>query len=231
MKTIGLLGGMSWHSSADYYRLINEQVAARLGGHHSARVLLASLDFEEVRDFQRRDAWDEAAEYLALAGRKLQEGGAELLVMCTNLMHRVAPQIEAAVDIPFLHIADAVGKRVAADGHAHVGLLGARWVMEETFYTDRLRDRYGVEVSVPNAAGRALVDRVIFDELTLGRIEDASRTSFVGIIEGLEAAGAQAVVLACTELELLVGESDSPIPVIDSTRTHATAAVDAALMQ
>lgn len=229
MKTIGLLGGMSWYSSADYYRLINEQVNTRLGGHRSAQCLLASLDFEQVRNMQRRNAWDEAGAYLAAAARRLQDGGADFVVLCTNLMHKAAPDIEAALDIPFLHIADAVGAQIANAGHTRVGLLGTRWVMEETFYRDRLQDRYGVEVVVPDAAGRELVDRVIFDELTLGRVEDASRADYVAIIEQLAADGAQAIVLACTEIELLIGENDSPIPLIDSTYSYATAAVDAAL--
>lgn len=229
MKTIGLLGGMSWHSSADYYRLVNEEVATRLGGHHSAQCLLASLDFEEVRDLQRREAWDEAGALLAAAARGLQDGGADFVVLCTNLMHKAAPEIEAVLDIAFLHIADAVGAQAVAAGHTRVGLLGTRWVMEETFYSDRLRSAYGVEVVVPDAAGRELVDRVIFDELTLGRVEDASRAAYVAVIEQLAAAGAQAVVLACTEIELLIGAKDSPIPVIDSTYAHAMAAVDASL--
>lgn len=231
MKTIGLLGGMSWHSSADYYRLINEEVARRLGGHHSARCLLTSLDFEEVRDLQRRDAWDEAAETLATAARRLQAGGADLVVLCTNLMHKAAPEIEAALDVPFLHIADAVGAQATAAGHARVGLLGTRWVMEETFYRDRLHSGWGIDVVVPDDAGRALVDRVIFDELTLGRIEDRSRSDYVAIIESLAADGAQAVVLACTEIELLISQEDSPIPVLDSTAAHASAAVTAALAE
>lgn len=228
MKTIGLLGGMSWHSSANYYRLVNEQVAARLGGHRSARCLLASLDFEPVRDMQRRGAWDEAGTHLADAARGLQDGGADFVLLCTNLMHKAAPDIEATLDIPFLHIADAVGARLAAAGHTKVGLLGARWVMEETFYSDRL-GRYGVDVVVPDAAGREVVDRVIFDELTLGRVEDTSRTAYVAIIDQLVTDGAQAIVLACTEIAQLIGDADSPVPVIDSTYTHATAAVEAAL--
>lgn len=229
MKTIGLLGGMSWHSSADYYRLINEQVADRLGGHRSAECLLASLDFEQVRDMQRRDAWDEASAHLVAAALRVQAGGADLVVLCTNLMHKAAPDIEAALDIPFLHIADAVGARLAAGGHTRVGLLGARWVMEEPFYRERLRTGYGADVLVPDVAGRELVDRVIFEELTLGRVEATSRAHYVDVIEKLAERGATAVVLACTEIELLISDGDSPIPVIDSTRAHAVAAVDAAL--
>lgn len=229
MKTIGLLGGMSWYSSADYYRLINEEVAARLGGHRSARCVLASVDFEQVRDLQRRDAWDEAGEFLAEQARRLQAAGADLVLLCTNLMHKAAPQIEAALDIPFLHIADAVGAQLTAGGFTQVGLLGTRWVMEEDFYRDRLRDGFGVEVLVPGAGDRTMIDRVIFDELTVGRVEDASRAGYIRVIEQLAADGAQAIVLACTEIELLIGEQDSPLPVIDSTRSHALAAVDAAL--
>lgn len=230
MKTIGLLGGMSWHSTADYYRLINEQVAQRLGGHHSAKCLVVSLDFEEVRAFQVRDAWDEAGEYLAGAAQQLEAGGADMVLLCTNLMHKAAAQIEAAISIPFLHIADAVGAQAVAAGHSRVGMLGARWVMEETFYKDRLQDRWGIEVIVPDEAGRALVDRVIFDELTVGLVENQSREGFVGIIEGLAADGAQAVLLSCTEIELLIKQEHSPIPVIDSTQSHASAAVAEALL-
>lgn len=229
MKTIGMLGGMSWHSSADYYRLVNEEVAKRLGGHRSAQCLLISVDFERVRDLQRRDAWDEAGEFLAAEALKLQRAGADLVVLCTNLMHKGAPAIQAALDIPFLHIADAVGARAAAGGFGRVGLLGTRWVMEETFYSDRLRERFGVEVVIPNADLREMINRVIFDELTVGVINDASRAAYVAVIQQLKEDGAQAVVLACTEIELLIGDKDSPIPVIDSTRAHALAAVDAAL--
>lgn len=229
MKTIGLLGGMSWYSSADYYRLINEEVAARLGGHRSARCVLASVDFEQVRDLQRRDAWDEAGEFLAEQARRLQAAGADLVVLCTNLMHKAAPQIEAALDIPFLHIADAVGARLTVGGFTRVGLLGTRWVMEEAFYRDRLRDGFDVQVVVPDADDRAMIDRVIFDELTVGQVLDTSRAGYVRVIEQLAADGAQAIVLACTEIELLIGEQDSPLPVVDSTRVHAMAAVDAAL--
>lgn len=221
---------MSWHSTANYYRLINEQVAERIGGHHSALCLVASLDFAEVREFQRRDAWDEAGDHLASAAKRLEAGGADMVLLCANLMHKVAPQIEAAIDIPFLHIADAVGAQAFAEGHTKVGLLGARWVMEETFYRDRLQDRWGIDVVIPDEAGRAMVDRVIFDELTVGRVEDASREAFVTIIEGLAAQGAQAVLLSCTEIELLIKQSDSPIPVIDSMLAHASAAVAAAVV-
>lgn len=229
MKTIGLLGGMSWHSTADYYRIINEQIATRRGGHHSAQIVMVSLDFEEIRDLQRRDAWDEAGACLVAAGTRLQEAGADLIVLCTNLMHKVAGDLETGLQTPLLHIADAVGNRLTTEGHRTVGLLGTRPVMEETFYRDRLRQQHGVEVLTPDRIGRELVDRVIFDELTVGTINEASRAAYIDIIDGLAAQGAEAIVLGCTEIELLITDTDSPIPVVDSTHTHAVAAAEAAL--
>lgn len=229
VKTIGMLGGMSWHSSASYYDLVNREIASRLGGHHSAQCVMASVDFEQVRDLQRRDAWDEAGELLAARALGLQRAGADFVLICTNLMHKTAPAVEAALDVPLLHIADAVGEQASAAGHRRLGILGARWVMEETFYGDRLRERFGIEAVVPEAADRTLVDRVIFDELTQGRFEPASRDAYVRVIERLAAAGADSVVLACTEIGLLIGEDDSPLPLIDSTRAHALAAVERSL--
>lgn len=228
MRTIGLLGGMSWDSSATYYREINTEVRRRLGGHHCARLVLASLDFAEVRELQLRGDWAGAGALLADGARRLQAAGADLVVLATNLMHKVAPAIESAVDVPLLHIADAVGARAQALGATRVALLGARWVMEEDFYADRLA-RWGVEVLVPDAADRAEIDRVIFDELTRGVLADPSRAAYVDVVTRLAACGAQAVVLACTEIGLLIGPDDVPLPVIDSALVHALAAVDAAV--
>jgi aspartate racemase len=228
MRTIGLLGGMSWDSSATYYRVINEEVRRRLGGHHCARVVMVSLDFAEVRALQLRSDWTGAGELLAEATRRLGAAGADVVVLCTNLMHKVASAMEAAVELPMLHIADAVGARARSLGVTRVGLLGARWVMEEDFYAERLA-RWGVQVIVPDAVDRKEVDRVIFDELTRSVIEDRSRAAYSDIVGRLAARGAQAVVLGCTEIGLLLGPDESPVPLIDSAHVHALAAVDTAL--
>jgi aspartate racemase len=228
MQTIGLIGGMSWHSTLEYYRVINERVAAVRGGHASARIALQSLDFQEVRECQTRGDWDRAATLLADAGRRCEASGAEVVLICTNLMHRVADDVEAALDVPLLHIADAIADRVSTQGWSRVGVLGTSWVMEEDFYVGRL-GRAGLGVEVPDPDGRAEIDRVIFEELTLGRVEDASREAFVAIIERLHQAGAEAVVLACTEIAMLVGPDDSPLPLLDSMQIHAEAAADVAL--
>jgi len=228
METLGLIGGMSWHSTATYYRLINEAVAAEHGGHASARIALQSLDFAEVRACQLAGDWDRAAGLLAEAGRRCVAGGASTVAICTNLMHKVAPQVEAALDVPLLHIGDAVGAEAGRHGWRTLGILGTRWVMEEDFYAERLA-RHGVATVVPGAAERGLVDTVVFDELTQGVIREASREAYVDVIRGLAAQGADAVVLACTEIGLLVGLEDSPLPLIDSAEAHARALADVAL--
>jgi aspartate racemase len=228
MKTIGLIGGMSWHSTLEYYRVVNELVAERRGGHASAKVTLESLDFAEIRDCQVRDDWAGAGQLLAEAGQRCEQAGAGLVLICSNLMHRVADDVQAAIDIPLLHIADAIAHRARETGRSRLGVLGTRWVMEEDFYVGRLA-RAGLNVDVPDRAARDEVDRIIFDELTLGRVEERSRATYAGVIEGLRDAGSQAVLLACTELMLLVPPEGSPLPVLDSMRTHAEAAVAAAL--
>jgi aspartate racemase len=228
MRKIGLIGGMSWHSTIEYYRMINEEVSARLGGHHSARIVLESVDFDEVRALQLAEDWDGAGRLLADAGCRLDAAGVDTVLICTNLMHKVAPAVEAAVDVPPLHIADAVAGEARAQDADTVGLLGAAWVMRERFYADRLA-RHAIGTVTPAEPDRELVDRVIFDELTQGRVRDESRADYVRIIEQLAEAGAQAVVLACTEIGLLVGPEDSPIPVIDSAHAHARAAAAFAL--
>ena len=228
MQTIGLIGGMSWYSTLEYYRVINELVQERRGGHASALVSLQSLDFAEVRALQQRDDWAGAATMLADAGRRCEAAGADVVLICTNLMHKVADDVQAAIDVPLLHIADAIADRARQEGWSRLGVLGARWVMEEDFYVGRLA-RAGLTVDVPGPDDRTEVDRVIFDELTQGRVEEASRASYAAIIGRLQAAGSEAVVLGCTEIELLVRAEDSPIPVLDSMRTHAEAAVDIAL--
>ena len=228
MLTIGLVGGMSWHSTATYYRLINEQVSARLGGHASARISLQSLDFAEVRDCQLRGDWAGSAALLADAARRCEAGGADLVGLCTNLMHKNFDALEAAVSVPAVHIADAVAAVAQREGWTTLGLLGARWVMEETFYAERLAE-HGIGVVVPDDAGRELVDRVIFDEITQGVFRDESRTAYLDVMRDLQARGADAVVLACTEIGLLVGPDDAPMPTVDSAVAHVDLLVELAL--
>ncbi|WP_308128076.1 aspartate/glutamate racemase family protein [Modestobacter italicus] len=227
-RVIGMLGGMSWESSAEYYRLANELVRERLGGLHSARCILASLDFAEVERLQVAGEWAEAGELLADAARGLEAAGADLLVLCTNTMHKVADQVQAAVDIPLLHLADATAAAVTAAGIDTVGLLGTAFTMEQDFYRDRLAG-HGLRVLVPPADDRALVHRVIYEELCLGVVREESREAYRQVIRRLVDAGAQGVVLGCTEIELLIGSDDSPVPVFPTTRLHVQAAVTAAL--
>ncbi len=228
MRTIGLLGGMSWESSAEYYRIANQLVAARLGGLHSARLLLASVDFADVEALQRDGRWEQAGDELAAVARSLQAGGAELLLLCTNTMHIVADAVAAAVDIPLLHIADVAADAVRAAGLTRVGLLGTAFTMEQPFYRDRLT-AHGLDVLVPDAPDRALVHGVIFDELCRGIVREESRSAYRDVLARLAAAGAQGVVLGCTEIELLVGPSDSPVPQFPTARLHIEAAVQQAL--
>ena len=229
MKTIGLIGGMSWESTVPYYRQVNEGIKARLGGLHSAKVVLYSVDFHEIEQLQRDGDWDAAGELLAEAARRLQSAGADLLVLCTNTMHKVAPQMEAAVAIPLLHIADATAAAITSAGHRTVGLLGTRFTMEQDFYRQRLQDRHGLNVLVPEAEDRTLVHDVIYDELCRGMIRDASRDAYRRIMDDLVSRGAEAIILGCTEIGLLVGEQDARVPLFDTTALHANAAVEAAL--
>jgi aspartate racemase len=224
MKTIGLIGGMSWESTVPYYRLVNETVAKRLGGLHSAKVLLASVDFAEVEAMQRGGDWAAAGQLLADSARALERAGADFLVVCTNTMHKVADAIEGAVRIPLLHIADATAAEVKALGLRRVGLLGTRFTMEQDFYKARLQGRHGIEAIVPAEADREVVHRVIYDELCLGKVLEPSRKEYRRIIRGLVEAGAEGIVLACTEIPMLVGPEDSPVPVFDTTAIHARAA-------
>jgi len=226
VKRLGLLGGMSWESTLTYYRLINEGVRDRLGGLHSAELVLYSVDFEPIERLQRAGQWDAAGVTLATAARALERAGAEVLVLCTNTMHKVAETIEAAIDIPLLHIADATGAAVAGAGHTTVGLLGTRFTMAEEFYRGRLAAQFGLRVLVPGESERDLVDRVIFDELCMGRVLDASRGRYRDIMAALADRGAQAMILGCTEISLLVGSDDSPVPLFDTTALHAAAAVE-----
>ena len=229
MKIIGLIGGMSWESSAVYYRLINEAVTQRLGGLHSAEMLLWSVDFEPHEQMQRAGDWDAAGAPLVEIARRLEGAGAEVLILCTNTMHKVAPAIEAAVEVPFLHIADATGEAIRREGMGRVGLLGTAFTMEQDFYRGRLAERHGVEVLIPEAADRRIVHDVIYDELCRGRIEDASRAEYVRIIGQMQRDGAEGVILGCTEIPMLIRPEDSPIPVFDTTDIHAQKAVQYAL--
>lgn len=228
MRLLGLLGGMSWESTLPYYRRINERVRERLGGLHSAELLLYSVDFAAVEALQHRGDWDAAGRLLADAAQALQRAGAQALVICTNTMHRVLPQIEPGLSIPVLHIADATAARIRAVGFTKVGLLGTRFTMEQEFYRGRLA-RHGLDVLVPDEAQRALVHRVIYEELCQGRCLPQSRAAYRAVIAGLVAAGAEAVILGCTEIGLLVDAGDSAVPLFDTTAIHAEHAADWAL--
>jgi aspartate racemase len=223
-----MLGGMSWESSAEYYRLANEMVRDRLGGLHSARLVLASVDFADIEHLQVTGQWERAGEVLAGVARQLEAAGAELLVLCTNTMHKVADQIQAAVPVPLVHLADATAAAVRRAGMTTVGLLGTAFTMEQPFYRDRLTG-HGLTVLVPPARDRAEVHRIIYEELCLGELRETSRQVYRDVISRLAQAGAQGVILGCTEIELLVGPEDSPVPVFPTTRLHVEAAVDRAL--
>jgi amino-acid racemase len=223
-RVIGLIGGLSWESSAEYYRLINRAVQRRLGGVHSARCLMWSFDFADVEALQHAGRWDEAAALMVDAALRLHRGGAELLVICSNTMHAMAEAVERAAGIKLLHIADPTGAAIRAAGFARVGLLGTAFTMEQDFYRRRLEDRFGLEVLVPEAEDRATVHRLIYEELVVGRIEPASRAAYVGVMERLAARGAQAIILGCTEIMLLVRAEDAAVPLFDTTTLHAEAA-------
>ncbi len=231
MKVIGLLGGMSWNSSLEYYRIINELVAAKLGGFHSAHIVLYSLDFAEIEHAQREARWDDAATILVKAGTALKQAGADFLVICTNTMHKVADIVAERTDLPILHIGDAVGSAITERGLHKVGLLGTRFVMEEQFYRDRLQRRFGITVLVPGEEEQAMVHRIIYDELCHGEIRGSSRQTCLEIIERLTGRSAEGIVLGCTELPLLIRPADVRVPVFDTTRIHAEAAVKMALAE
>ena len=229
MKTIGLIGGMSWESSLAYYRIINETTRDRLGALHSAQVLLYSFDFAEIEPLQAAGRWDEAAKRLILAAQALERGGADLFLLCTNTMHRVADEIQRRVAIPLLHIADSTADKVVKAEIGSVGLLGTRYTMEESFYRDRLSQGHGLEVLVPGPEDRRLVHEVIYQELCLGKVLETSRDHYRRILRELVGSGAQGIILGCTEIGLLVGEGDASVPVFDTARIHAQAAAEAAL--
>ena len=229
MKTIGLIGGMSWESTVPYYRQINETVKQHLGGLHSARIILYSVDFHDVERLQHAGNWEAAGALLGDAARALESAGADFLVLCTNTMHKVAPAIEAAVGIPLLHIADPTAAAIRQAGFSTVGLLGTRFTMEQDFYRERLRERHGLAVLVPPSESRDIVHRVIYDELCLGKVVAESRDQFRRIMAALVARGAQAIILGCTEISLLVCRHDATAPLFDTTGIHARQAAERAL--
>jgi aspartate racemase len=231
VKTIGVIGGMSWESTVPYYRDLNEAVKERLGGLHSARVILYSVDFHDVARMQRDGAWDEAASLMAGAARSLEAAGAELIILATNTMHEVAPAIEKAITVPFVHIADPTAAAIKAAGLARVGLLGTRFTMERDFYRTRLEELHGIEVLIPAEDDRVEVHRVIYEELALGVISETSRAAFRDIIGRLVDDGAEGIILGCTEIGLLVGPADSCVPLFDTGALHVQSAVDLALAE
>lgn len=229
MKTIGMLGGMSWESTASYYKALNEGVKAQLGGLHSAKICLYSVDFSEIEQLQHAGKWDETADILAEAAKSVEKGGADFLMICTNTMHKVVPQIEAKISIPILHIADATAQVLVDNQVTKVGLLGTRFTMEQDFYKGRLTDNFGIEVIVPDDAGRTVVHDVIYNELCKGTINPDSKAAYLEIIQGLHEQGAQAVILGCTEIALLVQQTDTAVPLYDTTAIHANQGVQWAL--
>ena len=229
MKTLGLIGGMSWESTVPYYRMINEQVKQQLGGLHSAQLVLYSVDFDRIEQLQRQGAWQEAGQLLGEAAAALRRAGAEVVVLCTNTMHKVADDIERIGGLPLLHIADATAQAVQQQGIRRVALLGTRFTMEQDFYTGRLTQQAGLEVIVPDEADRDTVHRIIYDELCLGIIRDESRDAYRRIMQRLESRGAGGIILGCTEIALLVGAQDAQVPVFDTTSLHAAAAARFAL--
>jgi aspartate racemase len=229
MKTIGMLGGMSWESTASYYRALNEGIKSRLGALHSARICMVSVDFEEIEQLQRKGSWEETGVILAEAAQAIERGGADFLMICTNTMHKVAPQIEAAISIPLLHIADATAQALQRDGVRRVGLLGTRFTMEQDFYRERIRKNFGIDVLVPEIASRERVHDVIYNELCLGVINEQSRQDYLNIIQELATAGAEAVILGCSEIAMLVQQRHTTVALYDTTALHAEAALDLAL--
>jgi aspartate racemase len=229
MKTIGLLGGMSWESSIEYYRLVNELVKERLGPLHSAQCVMYSVDFAPLEEMQREDLWDDLAEALVDAAQRVEAGGADFLLICTNTMHRLAPEIQSALSIPLLHIADAAAAAIKKQGLHRVGLLGTKYTMEQDFYRGRLKEHFGLDVITPDSASRAAVNDVIYGELVRGEIKDSSRDAYVAIIDRLVGEGAEGVILGCTEIPLLIKPEHVSVPIFDTTRLHAEAAVEMAL--
>jgi aspartate racemase len=229
MKTIGMIGGMSWESSLEYYRIVNETVKKKLGGFHSAKCLLYSVDFEEVEKLQHLGDWDELTRLMLDAAKRLENGGADFVVICTNTMHKMAEEVEGAIGIPLLHIADVTAEAIHASGNTRVGLLGTKFTMEQDFYKGRLKEKHGLEVLIPSEEERQIVHDILYSELCLGEIKDLSKNKFKSIIQNLVDRGAQGVILGCTEIPLIVSQDDYSIPVYDTTALHAEAAIEFAL--
>ncbi len=229
MKTIGLIGGMSWESSLEYYRIVNETTKTKLGGLHSAKSIMYSVDFAEIERLQRQNRWQEAAHVLIEAARSIENSGADFIVLCINTMHKVVEEIQVHINIPFLHIADATARQIKDSGINKVGLLGTRFTMEEDFYKSRLTEKFGMDVIIPDADAREVVHRVIYDELVVGEIRQDSKGRYLNIIQQLVDGGAEGIILGCTEIGLLVHQGDCRMPLFDTTRIHAVAAVEYAL--
>ena len=229
MKTIGLIGGMSWESSIEYYRIINETVRARLGGLHSAKSIMYSVDFAEIEDMQHRGQWDEATRLMIAAAQKVEKGGADFIIICTNTMHKMADEVQKSIHLPLLHIADATAERIRAQGLRKVGLLGTKFSMEEDFYRGRLIKKHGLDVLIPNQEEREIIHRVIYQELCIGEIKESSKDQYTTVIGRLVKEGAEGIILGCTEIGLLIRAEDSAVPLFDTTMIHATAAVEYAL--
>lgn len=228
-QTIGLIGGMSWESTAEYYRIINEETKRRLGGHHNAKSVLVTVDFYDIDRFQQADDWDSLREMMVSASKQLDAAGADFIIICANTMHKVAPAVEAAVSIPLIHIADVTAAAIQARGFRKVGLLGTRFTMAEDFYRGRLKQKFGIDVVVPEAAARAEIHRVILDELCHGKTLDSSRRFYLDEIDKLAAQGAEGIILGCTEIPLLIKPEHSSLPLFDTTQLHAEAAVERSL--
>ncbi len=229
MKTIGLVGGMSWESSLEYYRIINQRIKERLGGLHSAKIIMYSFDFAEIEHLQHGGRWDEAGGVMIEAARLLENAGADLILICTNTMHKMADDVQKSISVPLLHIADATAERLKEMGLRKAGLLGTRFTMEEDFYKGRLKKKYGIEVVIPDLEEREKIHRVIYDELCVGETKDASRQRFIEIINNLISQGAEGVILGCTEIPLLVKQEDVDLPLFDTTMIHASRAADISL--
>lgn len=229
MKTIGLLGGMSWESTELYYRLINEQIKQQLGGLHSAKIAMVSVDFHEIEALQHQGKWQQAGRILATSAQQIEKAGADFLLICTNTMHKIAPQIQAAINIPLLHLADATAQRIVAQNISTIGLLGTNFTMEQDFYKGRLTDQYGLHVIVPEPQDRQIVHQIIYDELCLGKINETSRSQYLLIMDKMADNGAEAIIEGCTEITLLVKQQHTRIPLFDTTAIHAQEAVAMAL--
>ncbi len=229
MKTIGLIGGMSWESTVDYYRIINQEVGRRLGGLHSAKILMYSVDFGELEPLMREGKWDEIGGHVATIAKTLESGGADVILLCTNTVHKVAGWIEGAITVPFIHIADATGEEITRKGLKKVALLGTRYTMEGDFYRDRLTEKFGLSVLIPPDEERGIINDVIFNELCKGVINQSSKDQFKAFIKGLVGRGADGIILGCTEIPMLIKQGDCPVPLLDTTSIHALRAVEYAL--